>query len=769
MGLLGRSVFRELFAAAGVGTFLFTFVLFLREAKRLFEPLARGSSPPETIGYLFALVLPSVLVFTIPVGVLVGVLIGLSRMSSDGEIIALRAAGVPSRRLMAPVLLFGVLGLAVCAGCSIWLNPWAVRESVRVLNRIAGEQMTADVQPRVFSEQFPNKTIYVGDAPSGPVIVWRNVFIADMTPPDQRRRGTQEAAGDAPRITMAREALAVPDATGNSLQMRLIDGATHEVGADAGQYFDIRFPLLDQKLEAKPAEEQRAKGFTGMDTPELREESKKSIEADIELQRRFSLPPACVLLAMLGLPLGVSSRKGGKSSAFVMTVFLSFLYFMAQVSLVGLAKQGKLAPVIAAWAPNAAFAALAIVLLIRLEAPGDSDFMGAARAWVVGLFSSFANREKKAASHREGARWFRLAPQLLDAYVLKTFFFYFAVWMASFVVLTQFFTFFELVSDIVRNNIPMREVATYHLFLTPKLIFDFTGMSVMVAVLITFAVLGKQNEVSAFKACGVSVYRLALPVLIASMAISGALFAFDYYVVPEANLIQDALRNKIKGRAVRTFLRPDRQWVYGRGARIYHYKYFDPAEKVMAGVHVYDLDSKSFRLRRHIHAERAQWQPGINTWVFQNGWSRDIDNVKEYHTWQATAFPELAETPEHFLPEVKQDKQLNHHQLAGYIAELGQSGFDTVKLRVQYHRKFSAPLAALILAVIAVPFSFWVGNRGAMAAVGFSFVIAVGYLAIDSLFEQIGMLNQLAPEVAAWSPNAIFVLAGLYLITRVRS
>jgi LPS export ABC transporter permease LptG len=378
----------------------------------------------------------------------------------------------------------------------------------------------------------------------------------------------------------------------------------------------------------------------------------------------------------------------------------------------------------------------------------------------VGLFSSLAAREAKAATRRERAWSFRFVPQILDGYVLKMFFFYFAVWLASFVVLTQFFTFFELLSDIVRNNIPMREVATYHFFLTPKLIFDFTGMSAMVAVLITFAVLGKQNEVSAFKACGISIYRLALPVLMAAMLISGAMFAFDYYVVPEANLIQDALRNKIKGRAVRTFLRPDRQWVYGRGARIYHYKYFDPTEKVMAGVHVYDLDTKKFRLRRHIYAERAQWQAGIGTWIFQNGWSRDIDDVKEYHTWQATAFPELSETPDHFLPEVKQDKQLNYHQLASYIADLGQSGFDTVKLRVQYHRKFS---------VIAVPFSFWVGNRGAMAAIGFSFVIAVGYLAIDNLFEQVGMLNQLAPEVAAWSPNAIFLLAGLYLVTRVRS
>jgi LPS export ABC transporter permease LptG len=315
----------------------------------------------------------------------------------------------------------------------------------------------------------------------------------------------------------------------------------------------------------------------------------------------------------------------------------------------------------------------------------------------------------------------------------------------------------------------MGKVATYHLFLTPKLIYDYAPIAVMVAVLITFAVLSKQNEVTAFKACGVSLYRLALPVLLASLALSGALFAFDYYVVPDANLIQDGIRNEIKGRAVRTFLRPDRQWIYGKGARIFHYKYFDPVERVMAGVHVYELDQSTFRLRRHIYAERAQWQQGIEAWIFQNGWSRDVDNVSEYKVWQVTTFPELTETPEHFSPEEKQYKQLNFHQLDDYIADLGQSGFDTVRLRVQYHRKFSVPLFPFILAIIAVPFSFWVGNRGAMAAVGASFVIAIAYLAVNQLFEQVGNLNQLPPTIAAWSPNVIFVLTGLYAMTRMRS
>lgn len=773
MGLLGRAVFREIAAGAAVGTFLFTFVLFLQRASLLFEQLVRGAAAPATIGYLFLLVLPFVLMFTIPVGVLVGILIGLSRMSGDGEIVALRAAGVSTRRLLMPVVLFASVGTAMTAACSIWLNPWAVRETVRVLNQLAADQMTAEIQPRVFAEQFPNKTLYVGDVVPGLVTRWRNVFIADMTPPEQRRRSTQEASGDAPRITIATEALAVPDAARNAIQLRLIHGSTHEVGKELDKYYDVRFPLLDQRLEAKAPEEQRAKAFTGMDTDPLREAAIESRDADIELQRRFALPPACLLLALVGLPLGVSARKSGKSSAFVTTVFLSFLYFMAQVSLIGLAKQGRMEPFAAAWTPNAMFAALGLLLLVRLEVPGDSDWIGRLRGLVADfagrVSARFRRKETQQAIRHDGASMVRLGPQLIDTYLLGTFFFYFAVSLVSFVLLTQVFTFFELLSDILRNNIPMPRVATYHLFLTPKLLFDFAPIAVMVAVLITFAVLSKQNEVTAFKACGVSLYRLSFPVLLASLGLSGALFAFDYYVVPDANLIQDGIRNEIKGKAVRTFLRPDRQWIYGKGTRIYHYKYFDPAARIMAGVHVYDLDAKSFELRRHIHAERAQWEPSLSTWVFQNGWSRNADNVHDFARWQATAFPELTETPEHFSPEEKQYKQLNFHQLDDYIADLGQSGFDTVRLRVQYQRKFSVPLFPFILAILAVPFSFWVGNRGAMAAVGASFAIAIAYLAVNQLFEAVGNLNQLPPEIAAWSPNVLFTLAGLYAMTRMRS
>jgi len=98
MGILGRTLFLEITSNALLGTTIFTFVVFLQQVSKLLVLLVRSSAPPKTVGFLFSLILPYVFTFTIPVGVLVGVLIALSRMSSDGEITAMRAAGIPAAR-----------------------------------------------------------------------------------------------------------------------------------------------------------------------------------------------------------------------------------------------------------------------------------------------------------------------------------------------------------------------------------------------------------------------------------------------------------------------------------------------------------------------------------------------------------------------------------------------------------------------------------------------------------------------------------------------
>ncbi|MEO7653783.1 MAG: LptF/LptG family permease, partial [Bryobacteraceae bacterium] len=667
--ILGRYIFREILSSALLGIVLSTFVVFLQKIGQLFELLLRSSAKASTVGYLFLLVLPHVLALTIPFGVLVGILIGLGRMSSDGEITAMRAAGVSSRKVVAPVLVFAFLAMVVAAAASVWLKPWAIRETYRVANKLAAEQLTADIQPRIFEEQIPNKILYVGNVkagPSGQPVQWQNVFIADLTAPEDRKSGLRERA-DGPLVTVARQVIATPDPVNNRIQLSLRDATTHEVTKE-GVANDSSFPRGEQALPANPPSEGHAKEFQEMDTNDLPYHARHSpnwIEARIELYTRLSLPLACIALALAGIPLGASSRKAGRSGGYVTAVFLAFFcYHLAFITLSGLARQRTLPVEIALWLPNFGFFVSGIVLLARMERPGERDLVGSVKRWFGNLFRN-VTAKIEARPPQTGERRFPLMPQLVDTYILSQFFFYFGLLLASFVLMTHIYTFFELLSDIVKTKTPMARVLTYLFFLTPKLIYDTLPLAVLVSVLVTFGVMTKYNEVTAFKASGVSLYRLAAPVILASMLFSVGLFAFDYYYVPEANKKQDAIRNEIKGRPVQTYLRPDRKWIFGTGPRIYYYKHFDVAENVMVGVIVYELEPETFKLMRQISAERAQWQPSMGKWIFQNGWRRDIAGKPgtRFEQFEATTFAELNEPPDWFLKEAIQDKQMNFWQL----------------------------------------------------------------------------------------------------------
>src|SRR6266849_6510446 len=228
MRILSRYVFREIVSSALLGTLLATFVIFLQRVDKLFELLVRSSAKTETVLGLFALALPAVLPYTVPFGVLVGILIGLGRLSTDGEITAMRAAGVSSRAVILPVLTFAMLGTMFTGVASLWLTPRAARKSIAILNKLQAESLTADIQPRDFEEQFPNYILYVGDVKPGPLVVWKNVFLADLTPPEQRTIGLRDKAQGS-RITVAAEAIAVPDPPHNRIQLSLRNASTHEV------------------------------------------------------------------------------------------------------------------------------------------------------------------------------------------------------------------------------------------------------------------------------------------------------------------------------------------------------------------------------------------------------------------------------------------------------------------------------------------------------------------------------------------------------------
>ncbi len=128
-------------------------------------------------------------------------------------------------------------------------------------------------------------------------------------------------------------------------------------------------------------------------------------------------------------------------------------------------------------------------------------------------------------------------------------------------------------------------------------------------MLVTLGILAKNNELVAFKAAGISLYRVSLPLLIAGLILSGGLLVLDDTYVPHANQRQDELWNEMKGRPPQTYFSPLHQWIFGENAKIYNYELFDAGHNFFGGLSVFELDPATFQVRRRVYAARAHWDP----------------------------------------------------------------------------------------------------------------------------------------------------------------
>ena len=258
-------------------------------------------------------------------------------------------------------------------------------------------------------------------------------------------------------------------------------------------------------------------------------------------------------------------------------------------------------------------------------------------------------------------------------------------------------------------------VAEYLLNVAPYLLYNVAPLVMLLAVLVTFGVMQRSNEITAIKATGTSIYRIVMPVIVAAGVMAVGIFFADQFYLPRTNQRQEALHNQIKGKPAQTYLRPDRKWIFGQHDDIYYYQFFDTDRDQFGNITIFQLDRASFSITRRIHADRAHWADNLNRWVYEQGWQRSLQGSAiapdGYRTFDVSTFPELSETPVYFKKEVKQYTEMNYEELRKYIRDLQQSGFDVVRLRVQLQKKLSYPLVTLIMAVLAIPFSLSTGKR----------------------------------------------------------
>ncbi len=750
-----------------------TFVVFTREFGRLAELLIQRSAEPVTVARVVLYLLPTILVFTVPFAFLIGTLIGFSRLSSDSEVIAMRAGGVSVYQMLRPVMTVAVGVVVATAVFTFYLSPegnWQLRllrHSVQITPTYN------QIKPRVFFEEFPNTLLYVEDIDLN-TETWDGIFLADSSALDEER------------VILARRGRLLSDEKGQRIQLHFESGTAYTVSKQNPERITMsRFATLDIPIdrpqgEPEGIEVKRDRDMTLMDiVNRLRSpDGENSHEDWVELNRRIALPLAALVFAVLAVTFGVRTPRKGRGYGLIISVTLAFIYYILFATGSSLSKNGVLPIWLGVWGANLFAGALAVASLRFAE--HDSPILHrlantAAAVCITCVIERWRARLGNVItgvrSRMEQRSWrlpvirFRLA-RIVDLFMVRSFLANFLVILLVCDLLVCLFTFFEVIDDIFRNSISYRVVINYFVFLQPHLLMLLVPISVLIATLVTFGSLEKFNQITAFKSCGISIYRIAIPVIVLALMVSGFIFVLQEYVLPYANQRQDSLRNTIKGSPTQ-ISQPGRHWIFGEDGRLYNYYLFSFKRRTFVELSVYQLDFKHDEIAEMVFAHQAEWDSVREDWLLRNGWYRDFRN-QNFSAFHAQSF-EFSERPEFFDEQVRDSSKMTFKELRKYIENLQIGGFEVDYLKTELYKKLSFPIVNVIMALLGVPFALTMGRKGRLYGIAAGVLLGIAYWGAFGVFDVLGANGLLAPILAAWGPNVVFGTSATILLTMVRT
>jgi len=774
--ILDRYIFREILPLILLSLLVFTFILMIPPIMQVAESLIAKGVDAWTIAKLMFTLIPQGLGVTIPMAVLIGLLMGLGRMSSDREMVALQACGVSTFRLLLPVLLLAGSAAMVTCYTLIVALPDANQTFREITYRTLAATAEDEVKARVFDEGLPGLVLYVNEVDiqgTG----WSQVFLADT-----RNSGF-------PQVYISKEGRVLVDQDRRQVQIVLTSGTYHQVeGTDPSTYNVNRFEEVVLRLDPDTIfpEGGPQRGLTEMRISELRAQAAEMASLGIsphnpimEIHQKFSIPIACIVFALIALSLGVTNRKEGKLASFAVGIAVIFAYYIIMFGAKAMAKGALVSPHIAMWLPNAILGLVGALLLW----PKTRSLLQrlSPQAFVSGWSTTGSrksarptvDRPRQAASpttvglnQKAGFSGIGLL-SLLDRYVSKQ---YLKLVTLSFVGLLGIFyisTFVDLSDKLFKGETTTLSIVEYFWYATPQFIYYVLPISTLIATLITIGVLTKSSELTVMKACGVSLYRTSIPLLLLSLLWSTLLFGMGENFLADANRRANAIRHVIRGGAPETFDVLNRKWLVGQDGTFYNYSFFDPSSVELHEVTAYRFAPSEWQLSQRTFAERARFADG---WLAHRGWSRQFTDDRKPGDFEGFSDRHISwAPPQEFATEQPQAERMNYQELDRYIDLLAESGVDVIPLRVQLERKLSFPFVTLILTLIAVPFAVTTGRHGALYGVGIGIVLAISYWVVISVFSAIGSAGLLTPILAAWAPNILFGGSALYLLLTVRT
>ena len=767
-----------------------TFVLMPPILKNGEQLVAKGVSWTIIVRVLMTLV-PQALSVTIPMALLYGVLFGLGRLSADREFVALQACGVSVFRIFRPIALLAFVACAATAYETIIALPDANQSFREITFNIIASGAESDIKPRVFFTSFPNRVLYVRDIQ--PVTGWRDVFLADATQPDRTT------------VFVAKTGRLIIDRDKKTVELALENGTQHTTSRDQPEEYDgnaFESTVLNMNADAIFPRIQIIKGDNEKTIAELRQTVADNAAHNISsqsqlytIQQKFSLPVACFVLALIGVALGASNSKEGKLASFVLGSGVVFVYYVLLYSSRAAAFSGRMPAGLAPWLVNVVLGAAGVALVVWRAGSADQPIrLSLPRLWrgrdeiapATGAGPVRPVRRRRVVSVLKipHVDWPR--PSLLDLYVSRL---YLSIFLLSFGALVGIFyisTLIDLADKLFSGVAPLGLLLRYFYFATPQFVYYIIPMAALLATLVTIGLLTKNSELIVMRACGISLYRSALPLLLFALLFSGVLFELQEQVLADTNREAARLNGIIRGYPMQTFGVLNRQWIIGKSGDIYRYEFFDPRLNQFSKLSMFHLNESTWKLDSLIYAHDAalvthagaDGQPVV-TWRARNGWTREFTTAKptrrrraERPLVQYTPFGERAislEPPAYFKTDEPEADRMTYGELKHYIGELQASGYHVVPYMVHLQRKVAFPFVTLVMTLLAVPFAVTTGRSGAIYGVGAGIVLALVYWTMLSIFGAMGAGGWISPMLGAWAPNILFGAAAAYLLLTVRT
>lgn len=356
----------------------------------------------------------------------------------------------------------------------------------------------------------------------------------------------------------------------------------------------------------------------------------------------------------------------------------------------------------------------------------------------------------------------------LDSYILKQFILTTLFGLLTFMIIFLVIDLMENLDDFLDNNVTNDIIIQYYLAFLPEIIKLMTPVAVLLGSLFTTGKLATNNELTAMKAGGMSLYRYMLPIMTVTILISGASIYFNGWIVPYANQHKLSIERTYLHKYLETSARTNIYLQDGQ-KRIVYIAFYDGSSNTGSRISIQEFTTSSLlTISQRWDGSQLLWDSTDQRWTMNNGRYR-VSKFKgeRVEKFDSYTFTNLTFTPKDIIKKVDRPEEMNYTELGQFIKRQQSSGNDAARWLVDYHNKVAFPFASVIVVLFGIPFSFAKRRGGIAVQVGISAAVVFIYMVFMKISNVFGYNGDLDPLLTAWMANIIFFTAGVINILRV--